>query len=116
MLTAPEYKDVAFMLNATIRNQIGAASDASGAAFDTSGVTSGSKDAKHTVQTELSKNEFLVYRFIKANPEASTRIIASSIKLSTRTVQRCISVLLEKGIIENQGTRQHVKWFILKQG
>ncbi len=109
MLTAPEYKDVAFMLNATIRNQIGAA-------FGTSGVTSGSKDAKHTVQTELSKNEFLVYRFIKANPEASTRIIASSIKLSTRTVQRCISVLLEKGIIENQGTRQHVKWFILKQG
>lgn len=119
-LPAPEYKDVAFMLNATIRNQIDAASDANGAAFDangaaysTSGMTSNSNDA--SVQTELSKNELLIYRFIKANPEASTHIIASSIKLSTRTVQRCISALLKKGIIENQGTRQHVKWSILEQ-
>ncbi|MDE6889606.1 MAG: winged helix-turn-helix transcriptional regulator [Eubacterium sp.] len=112
-LPAPEYKDVAFMLNATIRNQIDAASDANGAAYSTSGMTSNSNDA--SVQTELSKNELLIYRFIKANPEASTHIIASSIKLSTRTVQRCISALLKKGIIENQGTRQHVKWSILEQ-
>lgn len=30
-LPAPEYRDVAFMLNATIRNGLGAASDTSGA-------------------------------------------------------------------------------------
>jgi len=114
-LPAPEYKDVAFMLNTTIRNQIGAASDAIGATSGTSSMTSSIKDIKNTVQTELSKNEFLVYCFIKANPEASTRIISSNIKLSTRTVQRCIAALLEKNIIENQGTRQHVKWSILEQ-
>lgn len=105
-LPAPEYKDVSFMLNATIRNCINMASGTNGAASDIN-------DERNFAQTGFSKNELLVYNFLKANPEASTRMIASSIKLSTRTVQRCIAALMEKSVIENQGTRQRVKWFIL---
>lgn len=102
------YEDDAFMLNVTIRNSIGATSVTSGATFVTS-------HAQTAIQPKLSENELLVYRFIKINPESSTRIIANNIKLSIRTVQRCIATLLEKGIIENRGTRQHANWFILKQ-
>ncbi len=114
-LPVPEYKDVAFMLNATIRNCIDATSDTSGATSGTSDATFGSNTVRNTAQTDISKNELLVYHFVKANPEASTRMIADSIRLSTRTVQRCIAVLVKKSIIENQGTRQHVKWSILEQ-
>ncbi len=113
-LPAPEYKDVAFMLNATIRNRIDAASDADGATSGTSGATCSPNTAKNAAQADISKNELLVYHFVKANPEASTRLIADSIRLSTRTVQRCIAVLIEKRMIENQGSRQHVKWAILE--
>ena len=119
-LPAPEYKDVSFMLNATIRNCInmasgtnGAASGTNGAASGTNGAASDINDERNFAQTGFSKNELLVYNFLKANPEASTRMIASSIKLSTRTVQRCIAALMEKSVIENQGTRQRVKWLIL---
>ena len=114
-LPAPEYKDVAFMLNATIRNCIGVTSDTNGATSGASGTASGSNTDKDTAQTDISKNELLVYHFVKANPEASTRMIAGNTKLSARTVQRCIAALVEKRIIENQGTRQHVKWTILEQ-
>lgn len=116
-LPSPEYRDIAFMLNATIRNSIdskGAASGTSGATSGTSGAASTKNDSTITIQAELSSNEFLVYQFIKANPESSTRIITDNITLSKRTVQRCIAVLLKKGIIENKGTRQRVKWIILK--
>ncbi len=112
-LPAPEYKDISFMLNATIRNCINMASGTNGAASGTNGAASDINDERNFAQTGFSKNELLVYNFLKANPEASTRMIASSIKLSTRTVQRCIAALMEKSVIENQGTRQRVKWFIL---
>ena len=103
------------MLNATIRNCIGVTSGTNGATSGASGTASGSNTDKDTAQTDISKNELLVYHFVKANPEASTRMIAGNTKLSARTVQRCIAALVEKRIIENQGTRQHVKWTILEQ-
>lgn len=109
-LPAPEYRDVAFMLNATIRNGLGATSGASGAG----GATSGANASGFPIQKDLSDNELLVYEFIKSNPESSTRMIADNISLSLRTVQRCASALREKGIIDNKGTRQRVKWIILK--
>ena len=112
-LPAPEYKDISFMLNATIRNCINMSSSTNGAASGTNGAASDINDERNFAQTGFSKNELLVYNFLKANPEASTRMIASSIKLSTRTVQRCIAALMEKSVIENQGTRQRVKWFIM---
>lgn len=116
-LPSPEYRDIAFMLNATIRNSIdssGATSGTNGATSGTNGATFSKNTSKITTQAELSSNELLVYQYIKANPESSTRIIADNITLSKRTVQRCIAVLLKKGIIENKGTRQRVKWIILK--
>lgn len=109
-LPAPEYRDVAFMLNATIRNGLGATSGASGAG----GATSGTNASGSAIQKDLSDNELLVYEFIESNPESSTRMIADNISLSLRTVQRCVSALREKGVIDNKGTRQRVKWIILK--
>lgn len=109
-LPAPEYRDVAFMLHATIRNSLGATSGASGAG----GASSDTSGPEPTVQMSLSDNELLVYKFIKSNPESSTRTIADNIGLSLRTVQRCASVLRANGIIDNKGTRQRVKWIILK--
>lgn len=112
-LPAPEYRDVAFILNATIRNTPDASSATSGAS-GAGGATSGIKTADFTTQTNLSDNELLLYEFIKLNPESSTRMIADNVGLSLRTVQRYVSALREKGIIDNKGTRQRVKWVILK--
>lgn len=112
-LPAPEYRDVAFMLNATIRNGLGASGATSGAS-GTGGATSDTKNSDLSAPMNLSDNERLVYEFIKSNPESSTRTIADNISLSLRTIQRCVSVLREKGIIANKGTRQRVKWITLK--
>ena len=40
---------------------------------------------------------------------------ADDVNVIANSMQRCIAALVEKRIIENQGTRQHVKWTILEQ-
>lgn len=126
-LPAPEYKAVAFMLNATIWNKLGTTSDANDTISDANGTTSDANDmisdangtisdandTDNNIQISLSENESIVYHLIQANPEASTQMIADSTSLSIRTVQRCIVSLREKKMINSSGTRKHIRWIIL---
>ena len=112
-LPAPEYKAVAFMLNATIWNKLGTTSDANDMISDANGTISDANDTDNNIQISLSENESIVYHLIQANPEASTQMIADSTSLSIRTVQRCIVSLREKKMINSSGTRKHIRWIIL---
>jgi len=48
--------------------------------------------------TETEKN---IYEFIKDNPNSSTSFIAEKLKLSDRTIRRCINILIKYNMIES---------------
>ncbi len=103
-LPAPEYRDVAFMLNATIRN---------GANHGANGVNHGMNSS--ALDQNLSEHERSVLNYIKIQPESSTKKMAENLPISLRTVQRCIASLEERGIIRREGSRKNIKWIILNK-
>lgn len=116
-LPAPEYKDNAFMLNATIRN--GAEGGVDTGAENV--LSDGSND--HNVPNDvpnvpnqnnlLSETEAKVLQVIIQEPELSSQKIADRCGTSKKTVTRACKSLKEKGhIIREGGTRG--KWIILK--
>ena len=124
-LPGPEYRDVAFMLHATVRNGMEAADvandGANSGANDENGANNGANDengansgANEVQNIELAKKELLVYQYIKDHPEVTTKVIAEGTDLPQRTAQRYVSALKEKGYIDNAGTRSQAKWVILK--
>lgn len=99
-LPAPEYRDNAFMLNATIRN--GEVSD------DVNG-----KDGKVNGEVnydDLSKNELLVYEAIRSNPHITRSDMIEMLDVSARTIDRAIKSLKEKGVIERVGADKNGYW------
>ncbi len=102
-LPAPEYRDVAFMLNASIRNGANV------------GTNDGANPGAHDLGLDinLSEHELLILNYIKKYPEVSTKKMAESLPISLRTIQRCIASLEENGIIKREGSRKNIKWIIL---
>ncbi len=102
-LPAPEYRDVAFMLNASIRNGANV------------GTNDGANPCTHDLRLDikLSEHELLILNYIKEHPEVSTKKMAESLPISLRTIQRCIASLEENGIIKREGSRKNIKWIIL---
>ena len=109
-LPAPEYKDNAFMLNATIRNS------AENASNDDSNVHNVPNDVPNDVPNPdnlLSETEVRVLQAIIQDPCLSAQKIADRCDISKKTVTRACKFLKEKGlIIRKGGTRG--KWIILK--
>ena len=99
-LPAPEYKDVAFMLNATIRNRINVAES----------VVDNVADA-----IKLSSTEQAILDHLQLSPELSAKELAALLHKTSRTIQRNINSLKEKGILKREGSDRRGRWIILKQ-
>ena len=56
-----------------------------------------------------------IYSYITSHTNASTKEIADAVGLSTRSVQRYIKELENKNIIKKAGTRNNIKWIVLKK-
>ena len=120
-LPAPEYCNVAFMIHATVRNATKSADVANGenVANDVANGENVANDVANgkenvSVIDHLTGKELRIYQLLKENREISTGDIAKKLQVTTRTVQRYISMLMEKGFIDNAGNRKQVKWIILK--
>lgn len=101
-LPAPEYTDNAFMLNATIRN---------GELNDDNGEINGELNP---ALLYLGKSELAVYHLIEKAPQNSRQEIADRLKISTRTVDRAIKVLVQKGLIVREGSKKTGHWSAIK--
>lgn len=64
--------------------------------------------------TKLSENEEAVYECIKLNSDITTKAISDDLGISLRTVQRCLTVLKENGLVIREGSKTSGKWIILK--
>lgn len=64
--------------------------------------------------TKLSGNEEAVFDCIKLNSEITTRAISDDLGISLRTVQRCLTVLKENGLVAREGSKTSGKWVILQ--
>ena len=124
-LPAPEYHDVAFMLHATVRNGAEAddgANDVANGKNVANNVANDENAANDVANSngdipaveELTEKELCIYQIIRGNPEVSISKIAEEMHVTTRTIQRYISMLTEKGFITKTGTRRQVKWIVLK--
>ena len=101
-LPAPEYRDNAFMLNATIRN---------GEVIDEVNGKDGKVNGEVNYD-DLSKNELLVYEAIRSNPHVTRSDMIEMLDVSARTIDRAIKSLKEKGIIERVGADKNGYWKI----
>ncbi len=109
-LPAPEYRDNAFMLNATIRNGAESASN------DDSNVHNVPNDVPNDVPNPddlLSETEAKVLQTIIQDPSLSAQKIADRCDISKKTVTRACKFLKEKGLIIREGGTRG-KWIILK--
>lgn len=101
-LPAPEYRDNAFMLNATIRN-----GEVNGKVNGKDGEVNGKVN-----YDDLNKNELLVYEAIRTNPHVTRSDMIEMLDVSARTIDRAIKSLKEKGIIERVGADKNGYWEI----
>ena len=103
-LPAPEYKDVAFMLNATILNRISVVESV------VDNVADNVADA-----IKLSSTEQAILDHLQLSPELSAKELAALLHKTSRTIQRNINTLKEKGVLQREGSDRSGKWIILKQ-
>lgn len=96
-LPAPEYKDVAFMLNATIRN---------GAIIETNGAINEAINEA----IKLTETEQKIYQFIKENPTATKEIICKGLSLGKSTIDRAIRSLKNQNLLERMGSNKTGYW------
>lgn len=100
-LPAPEYSNNAFMLNVTIRN-----GEVNG---DVNGDVNGEVN-----NNNLSKNERLVYEAIASNANITRLSLIETLDISSRTIDRAIKSLKEKGVIERVGSDKTGHWNVLR--
>lgn len=113
-LPAPEYRNNAFMLNATIRNNYQNNRDGiDGVDGADNGVDNGVDSSQNIHHESLSANEQRVYDYVKQNPETSAKQIAKDLQISQRTVQRCLANLKIKKVLCRNGSDRKGKWIIL---
>lgn len=101
-LPAPEYRTVAFMLNATIRNSINVADNVVENVADSA------------VMKRLSATEKTILEYLRVSPELSAKELAVRIHKTPRTIQRNINSLKEKELLQREGSDRNGKWIVLK--
>lgn len=102
-LPAPEYKDVAFMLHATIRNGINVVDN----------VADNVADNQADV-IKLSTTEQEILEHLQNSPTLSAKELATLLHKTPRTIQRNIIALKEKGLLRREGSDRKGKWILLK--
>ena len=98
-LPAPEYKDVAFMLHATIRNGINVADNVAD---------------NHAAVIKLSATEQEILEHLQNSPTLSAKELAALLHKTPRTIQHNITALKEKGFLRREGSDRKGKWILLK--
>lgn len=66
------------------------------------------------VDSGLNENENAILNVVKTNPSISTKDLSISLNIPFRSVQRYLSNLKEKGIIERVGSNKSGYWRVLK--
>ena len=66
------------------------------------------------VDSGLNENENAILNVIKTNPSISAKDLSISLSIPFRSVQRYISNLKEKGIIERVGSNKSGYWKVIK--
>ncbi|MGI6094780.1 MAG: MarR family transcriptional regulator [Lachnospiraceae bacterium] len=95
-LPAPEYRDVAFMLNATIRNGINVVDNVADNVVDSV--------VDSVAEKQLSATEHAILEHLRVSPELSAKGLAALLHKTPRTIQRNINSLKEKGILQREGS------------
>ena len=98
-LPAPEYKDVAFMLHATIRNGINVVDNVAD---------------NHVAIIKLSATEQEILEHLQNSPTLSAEELAALLHKTPRTIQRNMTALKEKGLLRREGSVRKGKWILLK--
>lgn len=99
-LPEPEYKDVSFMLIATVRNSIN--------------ITKNDPvNDPVNAPVKLNKTQQSILDIIIKNPNITREEIAIKSKKSLATIRRCIAELKEKGIIARVGSAKTGYWKVL---
>ena len=98
-LPAPEYKDVAFMLHATIRNGINVVDNVAD---------------NHAAIIKLSATEQEILEHLQNSPTLSAKELAALLHKTPRTIQRNMAALKEKGLLRREGSDRKGKWILLK--
>ena len=101
-LPAPEYRDNAFMLNATIRN---------GVTNETDGVINEVINGA----INISSSERAVLAAIKKNPKITKAELQREISFGKSTIDRAIKALREKCLIERVGSNKTGYWKIINE-
>jgi len=102
-LPAPEYKDVAFMLHATIRNGINVVDNVADSVAD-----------NHADVIKLSATEQEILEHLQNSPTLSAKELATVLHKTPRTIQRNITAPKEKGLLRREGSDRKGKWILLK--
>lgn len=99
-LPEPEYANLAFMLNATIRNI---------------NINSNNEKVNENINENinLTQNEQLVCEYLSKNPYAKRTQLISDLSITRSTLDRIIKSLKEKNILEHMGARKNGYWKIL---
>lgn len=105
-LPAPEYRDVAFMLHATIRNGINVADNV------VENVAENVVDVATT--KKLSSTEQAILEHLRVSPALSAKELAALLHKTPRTIQRNMNSLKEKGILRREGSDRSGRWIVLK--
>ena len=101
-LPAPEYRDNAFMLNATIRN---------GVTNETDGVINEVINGA----INISSSERAVLAAIKKNPKITKAELQRETSFGKSTIDRAIKALKEKCFIERVGSNKTGYWKIINE-
>lgn len=86
-LPVPEYKDVAFMLHATIRNGINVVDNVAD---------------NHVAIIKLSATEQEILEHLQNSPTLSAKELAALLHNPPRTIQRNMTALKEKGLLRRE--------------
>ena len=68
-----------------------------------------------TEQFTINDLQKRIYSMMLANPNISTKVIASEIGITDRYVKKNIKILRELGIIERVGTTRNGSWLVKRQ-
>ena len=71
------------------------------------------KDVVKDVVKELTERQKVILKLIKENPSLSASEMSQKTGMVTRTIQRDLASLHEKGILTRDGGRKDGRWVIL---
>lgn len=73
-----------------------------------------SKSLINTKNDGINSNSEKNLKLIEHNPKITTKEIVETLKISSKTVERCIKNLKDKNILTREGSRKSEKWIIVE--